>query len=79
MVKADISISEYTKALEMSSKGSVVVLKREPNECNISNYNGPVTLAWQANADIQYVLNVYACIMYVASYIMKQSVSCYDM
>ena len=28
-------------------------------------------LAWQANMDLQYVLNVYACIMYVASYIMK--------
>ena len=30
-----------------------------------------MTLTWQANTDIQYVLNAYACIMYVASYIMK--------
>ena len=30
-----------------------------------------MTLAWQANTDIQFVLNAYACIMYVASYIMK--------
>ena len=36
LVKADISPSEYTKALEVSTKGSVVVLKREPNECNIN-------------------------------------------
>ncbi len=28
-------------------------------------------LAWQANMDIQYVLNAYASVMYVASYIMK--------
>ena len=28
-------------------------------------------LAWQANMDIQHVLNAYACVMYVASYIMK--------
>ena len=28
-------------------------------------------LAWQANIDIQFVLNAYACIMYVASYMMK--------
>ena len=28
-------------------------------------------LAWQANMDIQYVLNAYACVLYVASYIMK--------
>ena len=25
-------------------------------------------LAWQANIDIQYVLNAHACVMYVASY-----------
>ena len=36
LVKADISPSEYTQALEVSTKGSVVVLKREPNECNIN-------------------------------------------
>lgn len=28
-------------------------------------------LAWQANMDLQYVLNAYARVMYVASYIMK--------
>ena len=28
-------------------------------------------LARQANHDIQYVLNAYACVMYVASYVMK--------
>ena len=57
--------------VEVSNKGSVVVLKRQPNECNVNNYNSPVTLAWQANIDIQYVLNSYACVMYVASYVMK--------
>ena len=28
-------------------------------------------VAWQANMDIQFVMNAYACILYVASYIMK--------
>ena len=71
LIRAKVSHNEYTEALEVSSKGCVVVLKRQPNEININNYNGPVMLAWQANIDIQYVLNAYACIMYVASYIMK--------
>ena len=26
---------------------------------------------WQANMDIQFVLNAYSCIMYIASYIVK--------
>ena len=72
LVKADINLDEYTKPLQVSSKGCVVVLKRQPNECNVNNYNGSVTLAWQANTDIQYVLN---CVMYVASYIMNNILS----
>ena len=71
LIRAKVSPNEYTEALEVSSKGCVVVLQRQPNEININNYNAPVTLAWQANTDIQFVLNAYACIMYVASYIMK--------
>ena len=69
--KAEVSESEYTQALEVSSKGNVVILRREPNECSVNNYNPSVMLAWQANMDIQFVLNAYACVMYVASYIMK--------
>ena len=30
--KAEVSESDYTQALEVSSKGNVVVLRREPNE-----------------------------------------------
>ena len=68
---AEVTTEQYMEALEVSGKGNVVVLKREPSECYINNYNGPVMLAWQANMDLQYVLNAYACEMYVASYIMK--------
>ena len=55
----------------MSTNGYVVVLKREPDKCFINNYNPSVMLAWQADMDIQFVLNAYACVMYVASYILK--------
>ena len=48
-----------------------MLLKCEPSECMVNNYNGPVMLAWQANMDLKYVLNGYACIMYVASYTTK--------
>ena len=71
LVEAKVDPSEYMAALELSSKGSVIVLKCQPNECCVNNYNSAVMLAWQANMDLQYVLNAYACIMYVASYIMK--------
>ena len=69
--KAKVTKQEYIDALSVSTHGNVVVLKREPSECCINNYNPSVMLAWQANMDIQFVLNAYACVMYVASYIMK--------
>ena len=69
--RADVSETDYVEALENSCTGNVVVLKRELSESCINNYNPAVLLAWQANMDIQFVLNAYACVMYVASYIMK--------
>ena len=62
---AKVPVRHYEKALEISTKGNAIVLKREPKECKINNYNPSVMLAWQANMDIQYVLNAYACVMYV--------------
>ena len=63
--KADLTEAEYIEALETSCTGNIVVLKRELDKCC---YNPSVLLAWQANMDIQFA---YACVMYVASYIMK--------
>ena len=70
--KAEVAENEYIDALEVSTNGNIVVLKREPNECFINNYNPSVMLAWQANMDIQFVLNAHACVMYVASYIIMK-------
>ena len=33
--------------------------------------NTHVMRAWQANMDIQFVIDAYACVMYIASYMMK--------
>lgn len=37
--KAGVTEQENIKALEVSTNGNVVVLKHEPNECSINNYN----------------------------------------
>ena len=60
LAKADVTLDQYVSALQVSTKGSVVILKCKSSECNINNYNASVMLAWQANMDIQYVLNAYA-------------------
>ena len=69
--KASVTIDDYTKALSISRTGSAVILQRKPREVRVNNYNPAVLTAWEANMDIQYVVNAYACVMYVASYVMK--------
>jgi hypothetical protein len=71
LASANVSYSDYCAALAISKRGRKVLLKRLPNECNVNNYNKAVMLAWQANMDLQYIIDPYACVMYVASYIMK--------
>ena len=43
--KAEVTMSDYMDALEVSTNGNVVLLKRNPSECNINNYNSSVMLA----------------------------------
>lgn len=48
-----------------------IFLKREPSELRINSYNPTCFKAWRANMDIQFVLDIYACAMYIVSYISK--------
>ena len=69
--KVGVSNIEYTKALKTSKSGMHVILKREPSSQWINSYNTSVLKTWHANIDIQYIVDPYACIMYVTSYMMK--------
>ena len=69
--QAGVSMEMYIKSLRLSTKRHMVVLQREPKEQNVNNYNPLFLRAWRANMDIQLVLDTYACIMYVTSYLCK--------
>ncbi|KAK3099796.1 hypothetical protein FSP39_009735 [Pinctada imbricata] len=62
---------EYVKAIRSTLKSPTVFLKRKVCEPRMNNYNENILLAWRANIDIQFVLDVYACATYVASYVTK--------
>ena len=66
-----VTMEEYIDALSISKNGHSVVLQRKLLEMNINNYNPAVLRAWRANMDIQFILDAYACVMYVTSYMMK--------
>ena len=66
-----VSEQNYLSALRSSLNCPTIFLKRQPNELRINNYNPFCLKAWRANMDIQFILDVYACAMYIVSYISK--------
>ena len=52
-------------------KRPTLLLKRSPSEIKVNNYNINLLKAWQANIDVQFVLDPYACAVYILSYITK--------
>ena len=71
LTTAHVTLDDCIKALSISKCGQSVILKRQPYERNVNCYSPVVLKAWQANMDIQYVINAYACVMYIASYVLK--------
>ena len=69
--RAHVTLDDYTKSLSISKCGRSVILKRKPSEQTVNYYSPAVLKAWEANMDIQYVVNAYACVMYIASYVLK--------
>ena len=61
----------YLLAIRSSLNAPTVFLQRKPNELLINNYNPACLSAWRANMDIQFVLDVYACAVYIVNYISK--------
>ncbi|XP_071131126.1 reticulocyte-binding protein homolog 2a-like [Mytilus edulis] len=50
---------------------NTVVLKRQSNEIYTNQYNPHLLRAWDANMDIQYILDAFSCVVYIISYISK--------
>ena len=58
-------------AIRHTLKHDTLFLKRAPSEIRINSYNTDLLKVWQANMDMQYVLDPYACATYILSYISK--------
>ena len=67
----NITEENYLLAIRSSLNAATIFLKRNPNEIHINNYNADYLAAWRANMHIHYVLDVYACAVYIADYISK--------
>ena len=69
--KLKLTEDQYLKAIRYSLKHPTLFLKRSPFEIRINNYNPHLLKAWRANMDLQFVLDSYACAVYILSYITK--------
>ena len=61
----------YHYSLSISDHGVKVVLRRESNDIFVNNYNPHYMLAWNANMDIQLVLDYFSIITYMCDYVCK--------
>ena len=71
MIDPNISENDYLLAIRSSRNCPTIFLKRSPNELRINKYNAACLSALRANMDIQFVLDVYPCAIYIVSYISK--------
>ncbi|XP_062573153.1 uncharacterized protein LOC134235086, partial [Saccostrea cucullata] len=69
----DLSLTQelYEEAYNMLTARRSIVLQRNPNEVWTNQYNQCLLKCWDANMDIQFVLDPFSCIVYIVSYISK--------
>jgi hypothetical protein len=67
----EMTEEEYIKVIRSTLNGPKVFLKRTPSEVRVNPYMKIVLSAWKANHDLQFILDPYACAMYIVSYISK--------
>lgn len=71
LATASVSMAAYVRGLSMASSGTAVIMQRQVSETWINTYNPDVLRVWHANMDIQFIPDPYACVMYIASYMLK--------
>lgn len=66
-----LSQDVYEMAHRVLSAKTSTILKRNPDEMWTNQYNACLLKCWDANMDIQYILDPFSCIVYIISYISK--------
>ncbi|XP_060603886.1 uncharacterized protein LOC132756767 [Ruditapes philippinarum] len=69
--KLGMDFNLYITVVRSTLSKATVFLKRAVSESRINHYNKVLIRSWEANMDIQYVLDAYSCVSYIVSYISK--------
>jgi len=66
-----MSEADYIKCIRASLIAPKIFLQRKPSEVGVNPYMTPLLDVWKANHDLQFVLDPYACAVYIFAYISK--------
>lgn len=68
-----ISINQwmFESAYQATTHKQSVILKRNTTDVWVNQYNQDLLRCWDANMDIQFVCDAYACVVYIIFYISK--------
>ena len=71
LAKLEIDQEMYIRAISSDLDGPKIFLRRNPSEIRMNSRNDNLAEIWSANTDVQFILDEYACAVYVATYISK--------
>ena len=66
-----VDINVYTNALQVSKRGTNIILKCNIQDVFINQCNRDILILWGGNMDLQPVIDEVAAVMYVCSYVTK--------
>ncbi|MCP4161026.1 MAG: AAA family ATPase [Deltaproteobacteria bacterium] len=69
----ECTYEQYISAIRVSLQKPQVFLKRSVKEIRVNPYMKNLADTWQANHDIQFVLDPYSCARYITDYISKST------
>jgi hypothetical protein len=73
LILLNCTLDEYIYAIRVNLKKSKIFLKRNPQDSRINAYAPKILCLMKSNMDIQFALDVYACIGYIVDYINKSN------
>ncbi|XP_071944760.1 uncharacterized protein [Antedon mediterranea] len=67
----NVTQTDFEDANNLIATKDDFLLQRNPQDAWVNQYNPSLLRAWNANMDLQFVSNEYACVAYVVSYMSK--------
>ncbi|XP_070203473.1 uncharacterized protein [Littorina saxatilis] len=71
LIRCGMTHEEYILAIRFALKHTKVFLQRSPSDTRMNSRNDSLAQIWMANTDVQFILDAYACAVYILTYISK--------